>query len=134
LSAEGSGEGMDLVADHVGIVVSDLERSKAFYRALGFTGGDERVMADKTLSFMHLGDLAIELFEYDEPAAAAERPDRALGFKHLALTTHDIDAVYEELRRAGVIGEDIAIREMSNGWRLLFFPDPDGMEIEIKQV
>jgi len=83
---------MDLVADHVGIVVSDLERSKAFYRALGFTGGDERVMADKTLSFMHLGDLAIELFEYDEPAAAAERPDRALGFKHLALTTHDIDA------------------------------------------
>jgi len=92
---------MDLVADHVGIVVSDLERSKAFYRALGFTGGDERVMADKTLSFMHLGDLAIELFEYDEPAAAAERPDRALGFKHLALTTHDIDAVYEELRRGG---------------------------------
>lgn len=125
---------MDLVADHVGIVVSDLERSKAFYRALGFVDGDERVMADKTLSFMHLGDLAVELFAYAEPASAADHPDRALGFKHLALATHDIDAAYAGLREAGVIADDIAIREMPNGWRLLFFPDPDGMEIEIKQL
>ncbi len=125
---------MDLVADHVGIVVSDLKRSKAFYRALGFADGDERVMADKTLSFMHLGDLAIELFAYNEPVAEAERPDRALGFKHLALATHDVDAAFAELRQAGVIADGIAIREMPNGWRLLFFPDPDGMEIEIKQL
>lgn len=125
---------MDLVADHVGIVVSDLERSKAFYRALGFIDGDERVMADKTLSFMHLGDLAVELFAYTEPAAAVERPERALGFKHLALATHDIDATFAGLREASVIADDIAIREMPNGWRLLFFPDPDGMEIEIKQL
>lgn len=125
---------MDLVADHVGIVVSDLERSKSFYRALGFVDGDERVMADKTLSFMHLGDLAVELFAYAEPAVAPERPERALGFKHLALATHDIDAAFAELRAGGVIAADIAIREMPNGWRLLFFPDPDGMEIEIKQL
>lgn len=125
---------MDLIADHVGIVVSDLERSKAFYRALGFVDGDERVMADKTLSFMHLGDLAVELFAYTEPADAPERPERALGFKHLALATHDIDAVFAGLRAGDVIADDIAIREMPNGWRLLFFPDPDGMEIEIKQL
>ncbi|HHJ99435.1 MAG TPA: hypothetical protein ENN10_05755 [Actinobacteria bacterium] len=125
---------MDLVADHVGIVVSDLERSKSFYRALGFTEGDERVMADKTLSFMHLGDLAIELFAYDDAVPAHDLPERMLGFKHLAFETQDIDAAYEELRRAGVIGEDIAIREMPGGWRLLFFPDPDGMEIELKQA
>lgn len=125
---------MDLVADHVGIVVSDLERSKTFYRALGFVDGDERVMADKTLSFMHLGDLAVELFAYTESADAPERPERALGFKHLALATHDIDEAFAELRAGGVIADDIAIREMPNGWRLLFFPDPDGLEIEIKQL
>ncbi|KIX11049.1 hypothetical protein X474_26400 [Dethiosulfatarculus sandiegensis] len=125
---------MDLVADHVGIVVSDLERSKSFYRALGFTDGDERVMADKTLSFMHLGDLAIELFAYRDTVPAHDLPERMLGFKHLAFETQDIDAAYEELRRAGVISEDIAIREMPGGWRLLFFPDPDGMEIELKQA
>ncbi len=125
---------MDLVADHVGIVVSDLEHSKSFYRTLGFTDGDERVMADKTLSFMHLGDLAIELFAYKDTVPAPDLPERVLGFKHLAFETRDIDAACEELRRAGVIGEEIAIREMPGGWRLLFFPDPDGIEIELKQV
>jgi glyoxylase I family protein len=83
---------------------------------------------------MHLGDLAIELFAYDDAVPAHDLPERMLGFKHLAFETQDIDAAYEELRRAGVIGEDIAIREMPGGWRLLFFPDPDGMEIELKQA
>lgn len=123
---------MDLTPDHIGIVVSDLERSKAFYRALGFTDGDERIMADKTLSFMRLGTFEIELFAYNEPVLAVELPERVLGFKHLALETPDIDAAFAELRQVGVIGDDIAIRELPGGWRLLFFPDPDGMEIEIK--
>ncbi|MDY0340379.1 MAG: VOC family protein [Coriobacteriia bacterium] len=125
---------MDLRPDHIGVVVSDLERSKAFYRALGFSDGAERVMSDKTLSFMRLGEFEIELFAYNQPVSAAELPEHALGFKHLALETQDIDAVFAELRQAEVIDEDIAIRELPGGWRLLFFPDPDGMEIEIKQA
>lgn len=125
---------MDLRPDHIGIVVSDLERSKSFYRALGFANVSERVMPGKTLSFMRLGDLEIELFAYEEPVSAPGSPDPVLGFKHLALETQDIDAAFSELRQAGVIGEGIAIREMPDGWRLLFFPDPDGMEIEIKQA
>ena len=125
---------VDLRPDHIGIVVSDLERSKAFYRALGFIDGDERVMADKTLSFMRLGAIEIELFAYNEPVASAELPERMLGFKHLALVTDDIDAAFAELRAGGIIDDEIAIREMPSGWRLLFFPDPDGMEIEIKQA
>lgn len=125
---------VDLRPDHIGIVVSDLERSKAFYRALGFIDGDERVMADKTLSFMRLGAIEIELFAYNEPVASPELPERVLGFKHLALVTDDIDAAFAELRAGGIIEDGIAIREMPGGWRLLFFPDPDGMEIEIKQA
>lgn len=125
---------VDLRPDHIGIVVSDLERSKAFYRALGFVDGNERIMADKTLSFMRLGALEVELFAYNESVPAPDLPERVLGFKHLALETQDIDAAFLELREAGIIGEDIAIREMPDGWRLLFFPDPDGMEIEIKQA
>lgn len=125
---------VDLRPDHIGIVVSDLERSKAFYRALGFIDGDERVMADKTLSFMRLGTIEIELFAYNESIASLELPERMLGFKHLALVTDDIDAAFAELRAGGVVGDAIAIREMPGGWRLLFFPDPDGLEIEIKQA
>lgn len=125
---------VDLRPDHVGVVVSDLERSKAFYRVLGFVDGDERVMSDKTLSFMRLGVLDIELFAYNEPVPAPELPERTLGFKHLALETHDIDAVFAELRAAGILPEDASIRELPTGWRLLFFNDPDGVEIEIKQA
>lgn len=125
---------MRLAPHHVGIIVSDLARSTAFYAALGFEPVEEREMADKTLSFMRLGCLQIELFDYREKPPAAVRPDRAPGFRHLAFETDDIDDAYARLRAAGIIGDDIAIRELPGGWRLLFFDDPDGMEIEIKQA
>lgn len=125
---------MDLRPHHIGIVVSDLARSKAFYTALGFEQAEEHDMADKTISFMRLGGLQIELFAYAEPVPSTEVRGKVLGFKHLALETDDIDAVYAKLRAAGVIAPDIAIRELPQGWRLLFFPDPDGLEVEIKQA
>lgn len=125
---------MDLSPHHVGIIVNDLARSKSFYGALGFDAVDEREMEDKTLTFMRLGALQVELFAYREPVPAAGAPDRALGFRHLAFETPDIDAAYAELRAADIIGPDTAIRELPGGWRLLFFNDPDGVEIEIKQA
>ncbi len=125
---------MDLVPHHVGIVVSDLDRSKSFYGALGFEQGIEHRGEDKTISFMQLGPLQVELFAYRDPVPAADLPDRALGFKHLALETRDIDAAFAELAEAGVLPEGAAIREIPPDWRLLFFYDPDGVEIEIKQA
>lgn len=125
---------MDLTPHHVGIIVSDLERSKAFYRALGFEQVSERVAEDKTLTFLQLGVLQLELFWYREPVPAAGASGRVLGFRHLALETHDIDAVFAELAAAGIMPQDAAIREIPPDWRLLFFNDPDGVEIEIKQA
>ena len=125
---------MDLSPHHVGIIVSDLARSKEFYGALGFETVDERVMEGKTLTFMRLGTIQMELFAYREPVPAAEAPELALGFRHLAFETQDIDAAFAELRDGGVIPHDAAIRELPGGWRLLFFRDPDGVEIEIKQA
>ena len=81
---------------HVCIVVSDLERSKAFYRALGFIDGDERVMADKTLSFMRLGAIEIELFAYNEPVASAELPERMLGFNAVPTSGVAVGTAREE--------------------------------------
>lgn len=124
---------MDLRPDHVGIIVSDLSRSKAFYAALGFEQTTERASADKTITFMRLGALQVELFAYNEPLPAAAE-GRTLGFRHLALATGDIDADLAELRAAGIVAENAAIRELPDGWRLLFFNDPDGVEIEIMQA
>jgi len=125
---------VDLTPHHVGIVVSDLARSKAFYRALGFEQGAEHVAEDKTISFLRLGPLLVELFAYCEPVPEANVPGRVLGFRHLALETHDIDATLAGLKDAGLVPPDAEVRVLPAGWRLLFFRDPDGVEIEIKQA
>jgi catechol 2,3-dioxygenase-like lactoylglutathione lyase family enzyme len=124
---------MELTPHHVGIIVSDLARSKAFYGTLGFVQGDEHVSEEKTISFMRLGELQIELFAYREPVVAAA-PGRVLGFRHLALESADIDSTLVELKSTGLVGADAAVLELPGGWQLLFFPDPDGVEIEIKQA
>jgi catechol 2,3-dioxygenase-like lactoylglutathione lyase family enzyme len=56
-----------------------------------------------------------------------------LGFRHLALRTDDIDATLDTLRAAGIVPEDLEIRRVPTGFSLLFFSDPDGLEIEIMQ-
>lgn len=125
---------MDLIAHHVGIIVSNLERSKAFYEALGFEEAEEHVAEDKTISFLRLGGLQVELFAYRETVPSVELPERVLGFRHLALETADIDAALAELKVRGLIPADAQVQKLPGGWRLLFFQDPDGVEIEIKQA
>jgi glyoxylase I family protein len=124
---------MDLEPHHVGIVVSDLDRSTTFYGALGFETVQETEGADKTITFMRLGGLMVELFCYRKTPPAVSAPGRVIGFKHLALRTRDIDAAFAQLRAASVLPATAAIRDMPGGWRLLFFNDPDGVEIEIMQ-
>ncbi len=125
---------MQLTPHHIGIIVGDLERSKAFYRTLGFEQRDEHVSDDKTISFMELAGMRVELFAYREQVPVADAPARVRGFRHFALETPDIDSTLADLKAAGVVDADAAILELPAGWRLLFFHDPDGVEIEVKQV
>jgi lactoylglutathione lyase len=118
---------------HVGINVSDMERSKSFYGALGFETVLERGDADKAIVFMELDGFQVELFWYRETPGRFDTKGRVLGFRHLALRTGDIDAELARLSDAGLVGDAAAIRDMPGGWRLLFFEDPDGIEIEIMQ-
>jgi catechol 2,3-dioxygenase-like lactoylglutathione lyase family enzyme len=125
---------MRLEPHHVGINVNDLERSMAFYEKLGFER--TRIIPSEpglTIAFMRLGALSIELFAYAEATAAPAREDHSLGFRHLALRTDDIETTVAELQAAGAVRRDAAIRSLPNGMRLVFFPDPDGVEIEILQ-
>jgi catechol 2,3-dioxygenase-like lactoylglutathione lyase family enzyme len=125
---------MRLEPHHVGIVVSDLEKSKTFYAALGFEPVSERDDGTKTICFMSLGSFRLELFAYDERLAAPPRAtERLLGFRHLALRTDDMAETVTTLRAAGVITADAAVRELPGLAKLLFFEDPDGIEIEVME-
>ena len=126
---------MELQPHHAGINVSDMERSIAFYGMLGFRQVS-RSAAEPGLeiAFLRLGALKLELFAYERLTPAPVREStHAIGFRHLALATDDIERDAAELKAAGVVPEEAAVRELPSGVRLLFFDDPDGVEIEILQ-
>ncbi|MEV5320479.1 VOC family protein [Streptomyces sp. NPDC052687] len=125
---------MTLRTGHVGLNVTDIGRSLAFYRdLLGF-----RLLAEgkeEGRRFALLGDgegLALALWEQAEQPFAADRS----GLHHLALEAGSMERVreYEEALRAyGVeFAYDgvVAHREgaASGG---IFFHDPDGIRLEI---
>lgn len=126
---------MSLAVHHIGINVSDLGRSVAFYERLGF----ERLSvipaaAGLEIAFLSLGTLHVELFMHtEEELRATPREDATLGFRHLALATGDIEADAAALKADGVIPAETPIRDLPNGMRLLFFTDPDGVPLELVQ-
>ena len=130
---------MKLQPHHIGIVVSDLARSTAFYEALGFHIAEDLPAEDnsRAIRFLEMDGFELELFWYAEPLHPAPTPEPAgkgqLGFRHLALHTDDIDEALVNLKAAGVVPADLEVRVAPVGYKLLFFRDPDGVEIEIMQ-
>lgn len=126
---------MDLRPHHIGIVVSDLERSIAFYEALGFR--TVRVMdsddGSRVITFMGLGGMQVELFWYATTPAPAERGEKRLGFAHLALDTVDVVAALAELKATGLVPDDVQPRVVPPDFTLAYILDPDGAEIELMQ-
>ncbi|PKQ38356.1 MAG: hypothetical protein CVT59_03810 [Actinobacteria bacterium HGW-Actinobacteria-1] len=127
---------MQLQPHHVGIVVSNLDRSTAFYRALGFEITSEIPFEDgaKAIRFMRCGSLHVELFWYAETFPAPPSAGSAqLGFRHLAFLVDDVNATLGELKAAGIVPAGVESRDVSAGFRIAFFEDPDGLEIELTQ-
>jgi len=121
---------------HIAIIVSDYQRSKAFYcDVLGF-----RLMSEvyREARDSWKGDLAlqdrytIELFSFPEPPARVSHPE-ACGLRHLAFTVPDVAAAVATLADKGVICEPIRIDALT-GKHCTFFADPDGLPLELYQA
>ena len=136
---------------HVGVCVSDLERSTRFYcEALGFekaeshTVGDEfaRLMGldgvDLTSQFLRRDGHAIELLSFGRPEAAPGdgRPIHTFGLTHLSFLVHDVDEVAAKVREHGgtvhdetrtFFGEDRALD-------FVYCSDPDGTRVELMKL
>lgn len=128
---------MQFTPHHVGIVVRDLERSTAFYRALGFEISRDIPWEDgsRAIRFIRNGEFEIELFWYaDTPAAPVPAEGKQLGFRHLAFRVDDVDAALAELSDAGVVEVGVTARDTGMGFRIAFMRDPDGVEIELAQL
>jgi glyoxylase I family protein len=133
--------------NHITIVVSDIEKSKKFYKeilALNSTldeeiGGDQfsKVTAIQNLKlrFAVLKDkesnMIIELAQFLTPKAEIHRD-----FRHIVFEVDDVDRIYSELKYKNIetLSEPVTIsdpRQKINGKRFFYFRYPDGNLIEL---
>lgn len=137
---------------HIGICVSDLERSLAFYRdGLGFAVESElRVEGEPSDTLLRLrgvrlravylvrDGLRIELLHYASPGSAGDGAPRAmnqLGLTHLSLRVEDLDAALARLTAHGARAlRDTRIDNPLLRAKAVFATDPDGTLIELVEV
>jgi len=116
----------------VGIIVSDLEKSKAFYGGvLGLKETSPLAMPDGSTMTRYQAGSAI--LKVRAAAKAAKYPGgtrTAIGFRLLTLYFHDLAPVVERWRAAGN-AEPKWSEGLTKGSKYGFVTDPDGNQIEI---
>lgn len=141
---------MKVASNYVGLTVSDLDRSTAFYRSLGgelimqdtMSGpGLDRGLAEPGvelhLSMLRFGSLVVELLEYrrrpSEPYGLRNASVRA---SHIAFTVEDVHEVHRTLaaQRIEFLSEPIPLSPgpFEGGW-FIYAKDPDGVAVEFCQ-
>jgi catechol 2,3-dioxygenase-like lactoylglutathione lyase family enzyme len=115
---------------HLGLRVTDLDRSRAFYTALGYTElGNVPETEFGSLTMLQLPDdpfVSLELVH--DPA----RPVKDIGaVNHLVVQVDDLDATIADLAIKGVTAEPPS--ELGPDMRTSWLTDPDGYRIELVQ-
>jgi lactoylglutathione lyase len=110
--------------------VGDLDRSVAFYAALGFEELRRvPIGSDATNVFLGLpGDGARLELTYNHGVTGYEI---GTGYGHIAVTAGDLDATLEQLATQGITPEKPPYTVREGGSRLCFVRDPDGYRIEL---
>ena len=134
---------------HIGLCVSDLERSARFYtQGLGFSpAGSLEVEGEATdtllglsgtqLSALYLerDGTRIELLHYRQPGSVeqdAPRPMNWVGLTHLSFRVADLEATLNNLTAVGgVILRETRTENRHFGAAAIFVTDPDGTRIEL---
>jgi catechol 2,3-dioxygenase-like lactoylglutathione lyase family enzyme len=123
---------------HVSFTVSDLQRSLAFYRLLGFAPERTIVVDDAAYiggqmrsAFMTTVGVRLELREYG--ASGAQRPpeEQDVGSSHIALEVADIAEWFHRLSAAGVHFLSAPLHSDTAAAKWVFLLDPDGLPVEL---
>jgi lactoylglutathione lyase len=119
---------------HTMVRITDPEKSRAFYEALGFTfSRDMDIVRDGQLEatnyFYSLGDAenVLELtFNHD-----GRTYDLGSGYGHIAIGVDDLDDTLAQLNEQGIQPEREPYRVRAGGSRICFVRDPDEYRIEL---
>jgi len=127
---------------HLGLPVTNLERSKAFYMQLGFTEAMRMDIQPKSetirVAMMEHTNFTIELYELglEERREIAVRSDGHID--HVALNVLDIEQAYADIKTAGfeVLEDDapVYLPFWKNGVKYFTVRGPDGEKVEFNQI
>lgn len=126
---------------HIGLPVTNLAASKAFYETLGFTA----VMASTFphpegtghVAMLQHGDIVIELYELPSSALSEIRVRSNGHIDHIAFDVSDIDATLLSLQSAGhtiVEPTPVFLPFWTNGCKYFNILGPDGERLEFNQI
>ncbi len=110
--------------------IGDIDRSVAFYEALGFEENGRMPIRDEAINvFMGLPDDGPRLeLTYNH---GVESYEMGTGYNHIAITADDLDATLAKLAEQGIEPEKPPYTVRAGGSRLCFVRDPDGYRIEL---
>jgi lactoylglutathione lyase len=119
---------------HTMVRITDPERSRGFYEALGFRFSRDMDIVrngelEATNYFFSLGDAenVLELtFNHD-----GRTYDVGTGYGHIAVTVDDMDAALARLAEQGIDPERPKYQVREGGSFIAFVRDPDGYRVEL---
>jgi lactoylglutathione lyase len=113
--------------------IADIDRSVAFYEALGFEERRRVPIREEAINvFMSLPDDGPEpRLELTYNIGRDEPYEIGTGYGHIAITTDDIDGALARLKEQGIEPERPPYTIRAGGNRLCFVRDPDGYRVEI---
>ncbi len=143
----------DVTVDGIGMTVSDMDRSVAFYSALTFHKvSDVEVLGDECehlegvfgarmrIVRMQLGDEHIDLMQFLAPPGRpipVDSRSNDLWFQHIAIVVRDMDQAFAKLRELKVQFVSTAPQTLppsipaAAGIKAFYFHDPDQHNLEI---
>jgi lactoylglutathione lyase len=121
---------MELI--HTCYRITDIDRSVAFYEALGFEEVGRIPIRDEAINvFMNIpgdGDMPRLELTYNHGVDSYEL---GTAYGHIAITADDLDSTLEQLAGQGIEPEKPPYSVREGGSRLCFVRDPDGYRIEL---
>ena len=113
--------------------ITDIDRSVAFYEALGFQEMRRAPIRDEAINvFMNQPE------DGDEPRleltfnfGRTDPYEIGTGYGHIAITAPDLDKTLAQLSHQGIEPERAPYTVHEGGSRICFVRDPDGYRVEI---
>jgi catechol 2,3-dioxygenase-like lactoylglutathione lyase family enzyme len=134
------------IVNHVGLTVTDLEASQAFYvdvvgmtvQRRGFkTGGEwfdtltENSGAIIDAVTVGSSEMSLQLVQYLEAGISeAMTGHNRVGNLHLCINVNDVEAKYQELKGRAELRATHIVNLPMAGYRSFYVRDPDGVPVE----